>query len=157
MTEPEPVKITFTERGFLNYGDPMTTDYDHKVTVRQSSAALVDAVWLFVDGSVQVDPASHDPNYDRSMGGDHVYRQGHVGVHLTAGQAKGLVARLQAWIDGGETMVPTRVVAAPLPADEDDDMEDALSALTSMLVAGDSEGIAASAALYDPEGEATDD
>jgi len=95
----EGIEITRTPRGFHRYGVPVTTDYGHTVDVRESSSALGPHVWLFAKGSTSVDPGSHDPHYDKTMHGDHVYRSGSIGVHLTPAQARAVIERLQAWLD----------------------------------------------------------
>lgn len=93
------IERTTTPRGFLTYGEPLATDYGHNLVVRESSAAFGRWCWLFADGPVKVQPETRDPNYDRTLGGNHAYNEGHVGIHMDVEQAEGLVARLQAWID----------------------------------------------------------
>jgi hypothetical protein len=69
--------IGYTERGFADYAS-FTDLYDTQVTVRESSLATEDAVWIFVDnGRWSDNPAAH----------------------LNREQAKTVIVALQEWLD----------------------------------------------------------
>lgn len=85
--------ISYTERGFADYANFVDT-YGATVRVRQSSAALVDRVWVFIDKKT-------DPGDDSNDGA----------AHLSKPQAIELVRALQEWI----------ATAEDNPEDEDDE------------------------------------
>jgi len=78
---PEPVSRT--QRGFADFAS-FTHDYGGTVTVRQSSNAEVDAVWLFVANS-------DDPVWREKAGVS-------VGAHLTADMAATVRDALNVWL-----------------------------------------------------------
>lgn len=90
-----PIEITKTERGFHNYGEPIIDSYQNEITVRESSAASGPRVWVFCKPGL---PWAES-------------QRGEASLHLTPDQARGLVERLQAWLDeipgrwGGEGVV----------------------------------------------------
>jgi hypothetical protein len=47
------VDVTYTERGFPVFGEPVITQYGHPVRVYGSSAAMYDAVWLDIGESTK--------------------------------------------------------------------------------------------------------
>ena len=71
----EELEITKTNRGFNDYGDSIIDTYGSKITVRQSSAAFVDRVWIFCNND--------DPNYKNPS------------PHLNKAQVEALIKRLQ--------------------------------------------------------------
>lgn len=77
------MRITKDCRGFREYGT-VTCSYGTTLRVKESSSAEGPHVWLFV---------SSDPRRLREP-------EGEASAHLTRRQAKALVARLQAWLDG---------------------------------------------------------
>jgi len=81
LGEP-PVPAARTERGFADFAN-FVHDYGGTVTVRQSSNAEVDAVWLFV--------RNHD-----DWTGEHPGVS--VGAHLTADMAVTVRDALNAWL-----------------------------------------------------------
>lgn len=86
--------IGYTSRGFANYAEFVDT-YGATVTVRESSAAFVDRVWVFIKKD-DVDPT--DALNDGA-------------AHLSRSQAVELVRALQEWIDQAEDDGPTEGVA----------------------------------------------
>lgn len=66
-----------TDRGFKTY-DEFTCTYGNTCTIRQSSAALADRVWVFIEPGLVVPDA-------RSL-------------HLDRAGAERLIAALQTWI-----------------------------------------------------------
>lgn len=78
------VNVTYSNRGFPQFGDPIETDYGHWVRVYGSSAAMKDCVWMSVDH----DGISHGikPAVD-------------AGVHMDLAQATQLRDHLSTWIN----------------------------------------------------------
>lgn len=93
------------DRGFHRYGaEPITTRDGHQVTVYESSIAFEGPhAWLNLNGGVWVKPASHDPRYDKTLDGWHVYDEGRLSTELSRPQARDLIARLEAWLAETET------------------------------------------------------
>lgn len=77
--------ISHTQRGFANYAEFVDT-YGATVTVRQSSAATADRVWVFIDKKTDRD--LEDAN--------------HGAAHLSKPMAIELVRALQEWIETAE-------------------------------------------------------
>lgn len=82
----------YTSRGFADYAT-FTDTYGAKVVVRQSSAATVDRVWIFVDHPSRSDDGTWK-----------------AAAHLSTAQARVVVAALQEWLETAEDD----------PEDEDD-------------------------------------
>ena len=70
------IPITENARGFHIYGEPVETGYGHTVSVYESSAASGPHVWMRVNGA-----------------------DGDVCAHMDEAQARGVIARLQTWVD----------------------------------------------------------
>lgn len=47
-------EVTYNERGFPVFGEPVITQYGHPVRVYGSSAAMYDAVWLDIGDSTKL-------------------------------------------------------------------------------------------------------
>lgn len=85
MSEPAPeaeeIRITArNDRGFHQYGDPVSCSYGTLIDVYESSSAEGPHCWLKL---------THGP----LMG------QGEAFAHLNESQARSVIARLQAWLD----------------------------------------------------------
>jgi|GEM_PF-2587170 hypothetical protein len=78
------IEVTATPRGFAVFGDEVVTDYGHKVRIQQSSSAMKDACWMFIDKEEGV--PGELPACD-------------VAVHMTVDQATAIRDRLTAWIE----------------------------------------------------------
>lgn len=77
-------EVTYSDRGFAQFGKAFRTDYGHEIRVYQSSSAEKDAVWMSVDLSPE--------NSDGLFPVD-------TAVHMDLDQAKALRDRLSAWIN----------------------------------------------------------
>lgn len=92
LNEPVPA----SDRGFMDYGggDPVITDYGHRIKVRESSAATQQCVWMFID---------EFPEWYRGKLFAHMAMTPQmplpsVGVHLTVRQAVELMGRLDQFL-----------------------------------------------------------
>jgi hypothetical protein len=76
-------EITYTERGFAEFGEEIDTAYGAKVNFSESSAASGPHLWMSVDGDVHL---REDP---RSVVGiPFGIAKAHAGVHLNLKQAR---------------------------------------------------------------------
>lgn len=76
-----PVEITYSDRGFAQYGEPFITDLGHEIRVYESSSASKRAVWVALDDLFRV--------------GDRI---GNIHAYLTEDQARALRDRLNAFL-----------------------------------------------------------
>lgn len=76
--------VSYTARGFADYASFVDT-YGATVTVRQSSAATVDRVWVFIEKKIEPGDTPNDG-----------------AGHLSKPQAIELVRALQEWIATAE-------------------------------------------------------
>jgi hypothetical protein len=85
--EADEIQITDTnDRGFHQYGEPLICTYGNTARVVESSAASGPHVWLFAET-----PPTSRLRRDLAPG--------ECSLHLNEEQARGLIARLQAWVD----------------------------------------------------------
>jgi len=72
----EPVPVEHTERGFQVYGDPIVTSHGEQIRVYESSNAMGPRAWLGIHALGKT-----------------------VTVEIDEAEARGVIARLQTWID----------------------------------------------------------
>lgn len=80
----DTIQITENARGFHVYGEPVVCTYGSRVSVYESSSANGPHVWLNIEC---------DPNILSKL------KEGEGTAHLSADQAREVIARLQAWLD----------------------------------------------------------
>lgn len=85
------------DRGFHGH-ETVDIDYGGKVRIKESSAAQGPCIWLFYNGPVKVDPASHAADWcpHETL---RPHEVGHAGLHMTLAQAERVHAQLGSMIE----------------------------------------------------------
>ena len=96
MPETRTVEITHSNRGFQRYDKPLETSDSTAISVYESSSAEAPHVWVNIAGTAWCHPGPGKPLVGTNL---RLHADAHISAHLNEQDARGLIARLQAWVD----------------------------------------------------------